>query len=188
MLLVKGFRLLLLLCLLLVRSPSPPLLHSSSLLLFLPPLLFRSFVRRVISLDLCVAAVSSNGVRLPRRGVGGGGGGGGNGGSGERRGHKSSARQKRDPSHRWKGERKSGREGRSLSCVAVAVMVMVDLSCIVSSGILDACLMEWAGRFGPHKVLTTVWLPVDCRGNTVLGYCDKSLIVTISAQNYLFKN
>ena len=68
MLLVKGFRLLLLLCLLLVRSPSPPLLHSSSLLLFLPPLLFRSFVRRVISLDLCVAAVSSNGVRLPRRG------------------------------------------------------------------------------------------------------------------------
>ena len=135
MLLVKGFRLLLLLCLLLVRSPSPPLLHSSSLLLFLPPLLFRSFVRRVISLDLCVAAVSSNGVRLPRRGVGGG-----NGGSGERRGHKSSARQKRDPSHRWKGERKSGREGRSLSCVAVAVMVMVDLSCIVSSGILDVCL------------------------------------------------
>ena len=87
-----------------VSPSSTPLSPSPSRSPSLAPLLFRSFVRRVISLDLCVAAVSSNGVRLRRRG-----GGVGNGGSGERRGHKSSARQKRDPSHRWKGEKKSER-------------------------------------------------------------------------------
>ena len=88
----------------------------------LPLLLFRSFVRRVISLDLCVAAVSSNGVRLRRRSGSGGSSISGDGGSGERRGHKSSARQKRDPSHRWKGEKRV-REERRLS----SMVVMVDL-------------------------------------------------------------
>ena len=158
MLLGKGFRLLpLLLCLLLVL----PLLHSS-LSSSAPLSLFRS--PRHIFRFMCGSREqqwSETGAAAADRGC--------NGGSGERRGHKSSARQKRDPSHRWKGERKSGREGGSLSCVVV--MVMVDLGCIVSRWILDVCLTRWASRCDSHKVSVQFF-----RGSSIGCSCIISVI------------